>query len=135
MALELEGRIVRKLTVQRGNSAKGPWAKQEFVIEYKEGNYPASVCMNVWGEDKVKDLEKFQVGDVVKVSFNLSSREFNGKWYTDIRAWKMIPAGAAPASQAAQASHPAPEASAVPFTPAPTLDDMPDFGPDNDLPF
>ena len=129
MALELEGRIVRKLTVQRGNSAKGPWAKQEFVIEYKEGNYPAPVCMSVWGEDKVKDLEKYQVGDVVKVSFNLSSREFNGKWYTDIRAWKMVPAGAVPASQ------PAPAAPAAPFTPAPTLDDMPDFGSENDLPF
>ena len=129
MALELEGRIVRKLTVQRGNSAKGPWAKQEFVIEYKEGNYPASVCMNVWGEDKVKDLEKYQVGDVVKVSFNLSSREFNGKWYTDIRAWKMVPSGAAPAPQ------PAAVAPAAPFSPTPTLDDMPDVAQGVDLPF
>ena len=92
MAMELEGRIVRKLNVQSGTSARGAWAKQEFIIEYQEGNYPSQVCMNVWGEDKVKDLDKYQVGDKVKVSFNLSSREFNGRWYTDVRAWRIEPA-------------------------------------------
>ena len=95
MAMELEGRIVRKLNVQTGTSARGAWAKQEFVFEYQEGNYPTQVCMNVWGEDKVRDLEKYQVGDKVKVSFNLSSREFNGRWYTDVRAWRIEPAGQA----------------------------------------
>ena len=49
--------------------------------------------MNVWGEEKVKDLEKYQVGDKVKVAFNLSSREYNGRWYTDVRAWRIEPAG------------------------------------------
>ena len=91
MAMELEGRIVRKLNVQSGTSARGAWAKQEFIFEYQEGNYPSQVCMNVWGEDKVKDLDKYQVGDKVKVSFNLSSREFNGRWYTDVRAWRIEP--------------------------------------------
>jgi hypothetical protein len=95
MAMDLEGRIVRKLNVQTGTSARGNWAKQEFVFEYQEGNYPSQVCMNVWGEDKVRDLEKYQVGDKVKVSFNLSSREFNGRWYTDVRAWRIEPAGQA----------------------------------------
>lgn len=98
MAMELEGRIVRKLNVQSGTSARGAWAKQEFIFEYQEGNYPSQVCMNVWGEDKVKDLDKYQVGDKVKVSFNLSSREFNGRWYTEVRAWRIEPAG----QQAAQ---------------------------------
>jgi ribosomal protein L21E len=92
MALELEGRIVRKLNVQSGTSARGAWSKQEFIFEYQEGNFPSQVCMNVWGEDKVKDLDKYQVGDKVKVSFNLSSREFNGRWYTDVRAWRIEPA-------------------------------------------
>ena len=86
--MELEGKIARKLNVQSGTSARGAWAKQEFIFEYQEGNYPTQVCMNVWGEDKVKDLDKYQVGDKVKVSFNLSSREYNGRWYTDVRAWR-----------------------------------------------
>ena len=74
MALELAGRIARKLPVQQGTSARGAWAKQEFIFEYQEGNFPSQICMNVWGEDKVRDLEKYQVGDKVKISFNLSSR-------------------------------------------------------------
>ena len=93
MALELEGRIARKLGVQTGTSARGTWSKQEFIFEYQEGNFPSQVCMNVWGEEKVKDLEKYQVGDKVKISFNLSSREYNGRWYTDVRAWRIEPAG------------------------------------------
>ena len=103
MAMELEGRIARKLNVQTGTSARGTWAKQEFIFEYQEGNYPSQVCMNVWGEDKVKDLEKYQVGDKVKVSFNLSSREFNGRWYTDVRVWRIEPAAAAQSDYAASA--------------------------------
>ena len=91
--MELEGKIARKLNVQTGTSARGAWAKQDFIFEYQEGNYPSQVCMNVWGEDKVKELEKFQVGDKVKISFNLSSREYNGRWYTDVRAWRIEAAG------------------------------------------
>ena len=94
MALEIEGRIARKLNVQTGTSARGAWAKQEFIFEYQEGNFPSQVCMNVWGDDKVKELDKYQVGDRVKVSFNLSSREYNGRWYTDVRAWRIEPANA-----------------------------------------
>ena len=62
MALELEGKIIRKLNVQSGVSARGNWSKQEFIIEYQEGNFPSQACFNVWGEDKVKDLERFQIG-------------------------------------------------------------------------
>ena len=98
--MELEGRIVRKLNVQTGTSARGSWSKQEFIFEYQEGNYPSQVCMNVWGDDKVKELGRYRDGDKVKISFNLSSREYNGRWYTDVRAWKIEPAGqAAPAYQ------------------------------------
>ena len=95
MAMELEGRIARKLNVQTGTSARGAWAKQEFILEYQEGNFPSQVCMNVWGDDKVKELDKYQVGDRVRISFNLSSREYNGRWYTDVRAWRIEPANAA----------------------------------------
>ena len=127
MAMELEGRIARKLAVQTGTSARGAWAKQEFVFEYQEGNFPSQVCMNVWGDDKVKELEKYRDGDKVKVSFNLSSREYNGRWYTDVRAWRIEPANAAPAAA------PAPEAP-VPSAPIPSLDDM-SSPVEDDLPF
>ena len=126
MALELEGRIARKLPVQQGTSARGAWAKQEFIFEYQEGNFPSQICMNVWGDDKVRDLDKYQVGDKVKISFNLSSREYNGRWYTDVRAWRIEPAGQQQA-YAAQAV-PAP-------APMPSIDDMSTPLSDDDLPF
>jgi hypothetical protein len=84
--------------------------------------------MNVWGEDKVRELDKYQVGDKVKVSFNLSAREYNGRWYNDIRAWRIEPAGAAPAA----APSPVPPAPAAPPpTEAPAFDAV----SDEDLPF
>ncbi|MBR5569183.1 MAG: DUF3127 domain-containing protein [Bacteroidales bacterium] len=132
MAMELEGRIARKLSVQSGTSARGAWSKQEFIFEYQEGNFPTQVCMNVWGEDKVKDLERYQVGDKVKVSFNLSSREFNGRWYTDVRAWRIEPANAAPAPARDYAQ---PAGFAPSAAPMPSIEDMPAELSDDDLPF
>ncbi len=152
MALELEGKIVRRLGIQRGVSARGNWAKQEFILEFQDGNYPSQACMSVWGEDKVKDLERFGDGEPVRVSFRVSSREFNGKWYTDLRAWRIEPAGqndgsgyapaagygagqnqggySRPAGSGWNAGAPAPQA------PAPTVNDMPEsLDDDDDLPF
>ena len=121
MALELEGRIARKLNVQTGTSTRGAWSKQEFIFEYQEGQFPTQVCMNVWGEDKVRELDKYQVGDKVKISFNLSSREYNSRWYTDVRAWRIEPAGAQVVPQG-------------PSVPPPSVDDLP-ADEDGDLPF
>lgn len=103
--MELEGRIFRKLSVQTGTSARGAWSKQEFIFEYQEGNFPSQVCMNVWGEDKVRELDKYQAGDKVKISFNLSSREYNGRWFTDVRAWRIEPAGVQQNDYAASAGN------------------------------
>jgi hypothetical protein len=81
--------------------------------------------MNVWGDDKVKELEKYQVGDKVKISFNLSSREYNGRWYTDVRAWRIEPVTVAPA---APQDVPPPPANDDPYASAAPLDE-------DDLPF
>ena len=145
MALELEGTLRQKLGEQSGSSARGAWVKQEFLLEYPDGNFTAQVCLTAFGQDKVQELQKYQVGDRVKVSFNLRSREFNGRWYTDISIWRIAPAGAAapqaaasqpqapayqPAAPAYQSAPAAPQAPAY-DTPAPSIDDM----PGDDLPF
>ena len=139
MALEIEGTLAQKLPVQSGNSARGPWAKQEFILEYPDGNFTAKACFTAWGQDKVQDLGKYQVGDKVKVSFNLKSREYNGRWYNDLQIWKIAPAGAqpaAPAQQPAPQAKPAPQSAAWQQAPAPTLEDMPaDSEGAEDLPF
>ena len=132
-ALELEGRISRKEARQSGQSARGSWVKQDFILEYQDGSFPAEVCFTSFGNEKVAELDKFQVGDLVKVSFNLRAREYNGRWYNDVRVWRISPAG----QSRPQAAAPAPQVSygAAP-APAPSLEDMPaeDDG-SNDLPF
>ena len=130
MALELEGTIRQKMGVQSGTSARGAWAKQEFVVDFPDGNYTSQACFTAWGQDKVQELDKYQVGDRVKVSFNLKGREFNGRWYNDLQIWRISPAGAA------QPAAPAPTPAApAPVAPAPTLDDMPGEDAQDDLPF
>lgn len=142
MALEIEGTLRQKLTPQRGTSARGEWTKQEFVLEFPDGNYTSQACFTAFGQDKVAELDKYQVGDKVKVSFNLRSREFNGRWYNDLQIWKVAPAAAAqgapvqstPVQSASAGGYaPAPQA---PSAPAPSIDDMPaEDDSQDDLPF
>ena len=88
MALELKCKLSEKLAGQNGQSTRGEWTKQDFIVETLE-NYPKKVCMNVWGNDKVSDLAQFNPGDILNISINIESREFNGRWYTDVRAWRI----------------------------------------------
>ncbi|MBO9638411.1 DUF3127 domain-containing protein [Siphonobacter aquaeclarae] len=88
MALEIEGVLHVVLPEVGGTSKTGnSWAKQDFVIE-TEDQYPKKVNFSLWG-DKLADLKQFAPGDKIKVSFNLESREYNGRWYTEARAWKV----------------------------------------------
>ncbi len=135
MALELEGTLRQKLGVQQGTSARGQWAKQEFVLEYPDGNYTSQACFTAFGQDKVAELDKYQAGDRIKVSFNIKSREYNGRWYTDLQIWRVAPAGANTAPAAAPSAAPVGPAP-MNDIPAPTLDDMPaDSSESEDLPF
>lgn len=129
-ALELEGRIVRKEAKQSGQSARGAWMKQDFILEYQDGNYPAEVCFTSFGNDKVAELDRYQVGDQVKVSFNLRAREFNGRWYNDVRVWRISPAGQAAAQAPAPSLPPV-----IEQAPAPSIEDMPLDSESEDLPF
>lgn len=93
MALDITGKIMRVLPEQSGKSAKtgNDWKKGSFVLE-TESTFPKKVCFTVWGEltAQVKSLKE---GQHVKVSFDVESREFNDRWYTDLKAWKIDPEG------------------------------------------
>ena len=82
--LELEGTLMKILPAQRGTSARGEWVKQEFLVEYQDGRFPVTAVFSVWGQDKVDELASFSVGDLVSVAFKVSSREYAGKYYTDL---------------------------------------------------
>jgi hypothetical protein len=110
MALELIGKLIKMLPAQSGTSARGAWSKQDFIIETQE-QYPRKVCVSAWGE-RVNELSVMAEGDMLKVSFNVESREFNERWYTDVRAWRIertqavTAAAAAPQVQAAPGAVP-----------------------------
>jgi hypothetical protein len=87
MSLEIVGKMFKLLPEQSGTSTRGDWKKREFVIETKE-QFPKKVCISCWNE-RVDDLKNIAVGQDLKVSINLESREYNEKWYTDARAWKI----------------------------------------------
>ena len=136
MALELEGTLRHKLASQQGTSARGAWAKQEFILEFPDGNFTAQACFTAFGQDKVAELDKYQIGDRIRISFNIRSREYNGRWYNDLQIWRIAPAGQPTAAPAAPQVHAAPApATAFDEAPAPTLDDMPGDSPEEDLPF
>ena len=102
--MEITGKLIQKLPVQSGVSTSGNnWSKAEFVIETVE-QYPKKVCANLWG-DRAKALDQFQIGSLITVSFDLESREYNGRWYTDVKAWRV---DAATPSAVAGAPAPAP---------------------------
>ena len=88
--MDIKGKLIQILPMQSGTSKAGNgWSKQEFVIETEE-QFPKKVCFTLFG-DKVSLLNGIKPGDQVEVAFNLESREFNGKWYSNINAWKVNP--------------------------------------------
>jgi hypothetical protein len=102
--MDIQGKLVMLLPLQSGTSAKGAWQKQDAIIETAE-QYPKKVCISFWG-DKADELKIVKEGALIKVHINIESREYNGKWYTDVRAWKIEAGDAAGTSAPAQNSTP-----------------------------
>jgi hypothetical protein len=126
--MEITGKLITKLPQQSGEGKNGTWVKQEFIVETQD-QFPRKVCIALWG-DKVRDLDPIQLGDSIKVAVNVESREFNGKWYTDVKAWRLEKLGAT--NQMGTNEIP----------PMPDIDETQPFIPDNltleegdDLPF
>jgi hypothetical protein len=131
MALEISGKLIKKLDVQSGEGSRGTWSRQDIIIEIP-GQFPRSVCLSLWGE-QVNEATRYNIGDILKVSFNIESREFNGKWYTSVRPWRIDieavsavaqpPAAAGTPAQPQQSQQPAED----PFSAAPAqqVDDLP----------
>ena len=118
MSLQVKGKLLQILNVQTGVSKAGnEWKKQEFVIETQE-QFPKQICFTLFG-DKISLLDGFKQGEELEVSFNLESREFNGRWFHNVNAWKI---------DRAQASGTEPE------IPEYNSSDIPPE-PGNDLPF
>ncbi len=106
--MEIEAVVFKVLEPVRGTSAKGEWVRQEVIFDQPQ-DFNRKVCVSFWG-DKAQDVANYKVGDQMTLSVNIESREFNGKWYTSLQAWKATRKSVEP-------------------TPAPVAAPMPDFAP------
>ena len=86
--MELAGRVIAVLEPKGGTSRNGnEWKVQEYVIETHD-QYPRRMCFDVFGDDKIKQFN-IQVGEELNVSFDIDAREWQGRWFNSIRAWKV----------------------------------------------
>ena len=127
MSLEIEGKLLEVHAEQSGEGKNGTWRKKSFVIETGD-QYPKKICFVVWG-DRINILDSFSQGDSLKVSFDVESREYNGRWYTDVKAWRIE---GQQAQQPQQTTNSGGGAANDPFP-----DDLmsPTAGQEDDLPF
>ncbi len=89
MSLSVKGTIKQKLKLEQGTSKAGKeWKSQSFVLN-TGAQYNPDICFKLFGEDKINLITNLNEGDEVEVSFNLSSREWNEKWFTSADAWKI----------------------------------------------
>ena len=89
MSLSIKGKINTKLSVESGVSKAGKeWKKQSFVLN-TGAQYRPEICFQMFGEEKIELLNKFNEGDDVEVFFNLSSQEYNGRYFHNVDAWKI----------------------------------------------
>lgn len=103
--MEIIGKIIVALPEMSGTSKMGnPWKKREYVLETIE-SFPKKVHFDFFGEKA--DQFPLNLGDTIKLSFDIESREYNGRWYTSIRGWKAEPATEGAAAPAPQAFPPA----------------------------
>lgn len=150
--MEISGRLIKILQEVRGESQRGPWVRGGFVIE-TDGDYPRQVAFTTFGEDRLAMVKSIPLNTPVVVNFNPESREYEGRWYTDLRCSRiqnyvpgqMPPAAtgyawpAAPQAPAALAAAPVPPQQPAAPAAAPAQPQAPSFasplGGEDDLPF
>lgn len=84
--MELSGKIFKVMPLETGEGKNGVWKKQQIIIETTSDKYPKKVAVQLWGDLTEKG---FQEGAEISVEFDVESREYNGKWYTDAKAWRI----------------------------------------------
>jgi hypothetical protein len=116
--MEIEGKIIYVLPEQGGVSARtgNEWKSQDYVVETHD-QYPKKCCFRVFGADKIAQFA-IKTGDEVRVSLDIDSHEYQGRWFNDIRAWRVDHVDPAAAQAGAQGVSPMGGGSVV--SPAPT---------------
>jgi len=113
--MKLNGKVLAILPITTGEGKNGTWKSQDYVIQ-TDGQYAKKVCFNLFGD--LIEKSNVQLDSEVEIEFDIESREYNGRWYTSIKAWKCTTMGgakqAAPVATTPQAPTP-PEGTDLPF--------------------
>lgn len=88
--MQLTAKLIQLLPLQTGTGSNGEWRRQDIIVE-TEGQYPKKVCISIWGE-RIND-QQLQVGNTLVIDFDAESREYSGRWYTDLKVWKVAVQG------------------------------------------
>ncbi len=84
--MKVTAKLIKKLPQISGNSKNGTWVKNDLIFETTE-TYSKKICISVWG-DKINVIE-LKEGDTYSVDFEIESKEYNNRWFTDLKAWKI----------------------------------------------
>ena len=84
--MQLTAKLVEVLAIQIGQGKNGEWRKQDIIVE-TDGQYPKKICISLWG-DKITDTN-LQIGQQYRYDLDIESREYSGRWYTDVKAWRI----------------------------------------------
>ena len=89
MSFKTKGKVLQILPEQKGTSPRGDWKKQDFVIEaFDDSQYPKKICFTLFN-DKNATFERVKTNMEVEVSFSIESREYQGKWYSNVNAFRV----------------------------------------------
>jgi hypothetical protein len=84
--MQLTAKLIEVLAIQTGQGKNGEWRKQDIIVE-TEGQYPKKICISLWG-DKIS-ATNLQIGNYYKYDIDIESREYSGRWYTDVKTWRI----------------------------------------------
>ncbi len=84
--MKITAKLIQILPLQTGFGKNGQWRKQDVIVE-TNGQYPKNICISIWG-DNINENQLI-ISNQLNIDFDIESREFNGKWYTDVKAWKI----------------------------------------------
>jgi hypothetical protein len=85
--MELKAKLIECLLLQTGTSKNGEWKKQDIIVK-TNGQYPKNVCISIWGDKINQNI--LQIGKELVIDFEIESRFYNNRWYTDVKAWKIL---------------------------------------------
>lgn len=104
MSFEISGKVVKIFDVE---SKTASFQARDFVIETSTDRYPQMIKFQLT-QDRCSIVDNYKEGDDLKVYFDLRGREWNGKYFTNLNAWK-VEAGTASVAAADMTAPPAVE--------------------------